>query len=272
MPLFRRPRGQHLIPGACANTDFIHFDSSSSDDQPSSSDRRAARNDKYNAARNANDLAARNGNNGITPIGSLDADNATVLGGMPIGDHTLRTQDIEDNGGTSYRPSFLHAVESFCKNMVTGKKWLLLLTVFMLATAYLVSEPFYGPILGTKHGLLPVRSGLRHTLDNGMPAPVNSADDHCHQRLEDLESRVFKLTNEKPVHADKYQVDYFDPFNQAVTWPKYTSPEKMRKVGGWMGFFDKEVPFKYVIRISSFSDLFLPFPLGTKRAIAPRFP
>ena len=172
---------------------------------------------------------------------------------MNVDDVTLRntTQDAEDISASSFRPSFLHAVETLYNNMNNGKKWLMLLTVLILAVAYLVSESFNGPFFGAKHGLLPVRFTLRNIVANDMTAASGKPDavvidNSLRQRLDIVEAQLLKLTHEIPESEDRYKVDYFDPRNKAVTWLKYTSPEKMRKVGGWMGIFKKQVPFRYV--------------------------
>ena len=56
--------------------------------------------------------------------------------------------------------------------------------------------------------------------------------------------RNLHIAKENSIYGGKATVDWFHPSNMAVTISKYTSPEKKRKVGGWLGFFQKEVPFK----------------------------
>lgn len=74
---------------------------------------------------------------------------------------------------------------------------------------------------------------------------LDNVDISFRQELANLEQRILQLSNEQEIAATeaKYKMDWFDPRNDAVTLPKYTSPEKMREVDGWMGLLTKKVPF-----------------------------
>lgn len=74
---------------------------------------------------------------------------------------------------------------------------------------------------------------------------LENFDSSIRHELANLEQRILELSNEQEISATeaKYKMDWFDPRNDAVTVPKYTSPEKMREVDGWMGLFTKKVPF-----------------------------
>ena len=65
-------------------------------------------------------------------------------------------------------------------------------------------------------------------------------------RLNIIEEKLLNLGEQQEfsVFGGKQSVDWFDPRNMAVTIPKYTSPEKMRDVSGWLRFFKKQVPFR----------------------------
>ena len=74
---------------------------------------------------------------------------------------------------------------------------------------------------------------------------LENVDISIRHELANLEQRILELSNEQEISATeaKYKMDWFDPRNDAVTLPKYTSPEKMREVEGWMGLFRKKIPF-----------------------------
>lgn len=147
------------------------------------------------------------------------ADNATVLNPFP--DVTLRHTNTEGESHTRFHPNL--------------KSWI----GALIAVLLIIGFSFYPPILGgSKHLSVPTDTSV-------------SKDNAVLQRLDRLEARMSVFDNIIPVIeqvsvAEQYQVDYFDPRIGAVTWPKYTSPEKMRQVGGWMGFFKKQVPLRYV--------------------------
>ena len=66
------------------------------------------------------------------------------------------------------------------------------------------------------------------------------------QRIVSLEEKLLNLHEQKEfaIYGGKPTVDWFHASNMAVTISKYTSPEKMRKVGGFLGLFQRKVPFK----------------------------
>ena len=122
-------------------------------------------------------------------------------------------------------------------------------TGILVLFAFLFFEILAGPIFGSDHDMFPMRSEFRGFVTNSMTAVLGNSkvvvhDNILRQRVDDMEAQLSKLTNEGLVSDNMYKVDYFDPRNKAVTWPYYTSPEKMRDVGGWMGLFKKQVPFK----------------------------
>ena len=63
------------------------------------------------------------------------------------------------------------------------------------------------------------------------------------QRLDTLEGKYVKL-EEVVYNQPRPQLDYFAPQNDAVVIPKFTSPEKKRKVAGFLGLFKNEVGLK----------------------------
>ncbi|KAL8796155.1 MAG: hypothetical protein Q9195_001488 [Heterodermia aff. obscurata] len=71
---------------------------------------------------------------------------------------------------------------------------------------------------------------------------------HRH-RMDIIEQKLLNLPDdyeEFSIFRGKPSVDWFHPSNKAVVISKYTSPEKMRKVGGWLGLFKKKVAFNAV--------------------------
>ena len=146
---------------------------------------------------------------------------------------------------------FFEFLRASSRSISFQKKWLLLLTAIVLAMAILLSDIFAGPILGAQYDLLSIRNDLRKVLSNGMTIakelPHRVIDsDALTQRLDYVEAQLSKLTNDAPTFEEKYKIDYFDPRNEATTWPKYTSPEKMRPASGWKSFLYSEVPYRYV--------------------------
>ena len=186
---------------------------SSSGDNRARSNHGAARSSKGDVGRNivSGNLLAENPN--------VNADNATVPNLSP--DVTLRHTKTEDDSHARFRPDL--------------KAWIGAIIALILIISFVTYPPSFG---GSKHSSV-------HT-DTSV-----SNEDTLIQRLDRLEALVAGHDNFIPgidqvSIAEQYQVDYFDPRNGAVTWPKYTSPEKMRKVGGWMGLFKKQVPLRYV--------------------------
>ena len=74
---------------------------------------------------------------------------------------------------------------------------------------------------------------------------IDSMEEMSRQQIDSMERKLQGMQNDMQyaVYAQKLAVDWFDPRNMAVTISKYTSPEKMRDVGGWLGLFKKQVPF-----------------------------
>ena len=176
------------------------------------SNNRAARGDKGEVGRNNVGGHVPNENSNV------QIDNGTLLIRSP--DVTLRHNIAEGDSRTRFRPNL--------------KAWVGAIVVMFLIIS-LTNAPFFE---GSKHHSVSTETSVL----NG---------DAINQRLDQLELRMSDYDNFMPVIdqvsvAEKYQVDYFDPRHGAVSWPKYTSPEKMRKVGGWMGLFQKQVPFRYV--------------------------
>ena len=63
------------------------------------------------------------------------------------------------------------------------------------------------------------------------------------QRLDTLEEKYVRL-EENVYNQPRPQLDYFAPQNDAVVIPKLTSPEKKRKVTGFLGLFKTEIGLK----------------------------
>ena len=74
---------------------------------------------------------------------------------------------------------------------------------------------------------------------------IDSIEAMSRQQIDGMDRKLQGMQNDMQytVYAQKLAVDWFDPRNMAVTISKYTSPEKMRDVGGWMGLFKKQAPF-----------------------------
>ena len=79
-------------------------------------------------------------------------------------------------------------------------------------------------------------------LDEGVRQQFERQD----HRMVSLEEKLLNLHDQKEfaIYGGKPAVDWFHASNMAVTISKYTSPEKMRKVGGFLGLFQKKVAFK----------------------------
>ena len=196
------------IAGEFPETASAH--GSSSGDDMAHSNRRAARSNKGNVGLNAF--------SGNIPEESrnMDAENATALN--LLADVTLRNTNTEGESRTSFHPNL--------------KAWIGAIVAVLVIICLFASPPLPGGSLS-------------------VPTDKTVLNQDALQRLDHLEARMSEYDNfihlvDQVNVAEQYQVDYFDPRQGAVTWPKYTSPEKMRKVGGWMGFFQKQVPFRYV--------------------------
>lgn len=133
-----------------------------------------------------------------------------------------------------------------------AKKWLFYLGLTLFALACLVALSYYSFLLlgldrftrdGRQYGDL-VKG--QESLVKGQES-LNHRDEGFNHRMNSFEEKLLSLhdTKEYSIYGGgKASVDWFHPSNMAVTISKYTSPEKMRKVGGWFGLFQKQVAFK----------------------------
>ena len=115
---------------------------------------------------------------------------------------------------------------------------------------------YRGPLLGQENDFLPFRHGLHcissyDCLKKAQPqlARVQPELDRVTNLVDDL-TRRFNLLN---VHVPRTYapsgIDYFAPQNNAEIVPKLTSPEKKRKVTGFMQLFKKDEEFNKVQKI-----------------------
>ena len=148
-------------------------------------------------------------------------------------------------------------------------RWLSYLVLVMLTAACLAAFTYYSTVLikyeyttrtgGKIHAL----DGKIHSLDGNVQAldgnfqafvqgheslvqQVARYDEILNHRMDSMEERLLNLKDHEDlsIFGGKQSVDWFHPSNMAVTISKYTSPEKLRKVGGWLGLFKKQAAFK----------------------------
>ena len=140
------------------------------------------------------------------------------------------------------------------------KQWVIYFLLGLLVIASTSPVLYYGTYLGVKYGIIKGIGGklqaivsahdsLVHRFDTdhqSLVQEINTGDNNLQEQIYRLDQRISEIINDQQITAieTQYGVDWFDPRNDAVTFPPLTSPEKMRTVRGWMGLFRKQVPFK----------------------------
>ena len=141
-------------------------------------------------------------------------------------------------------------------------RWLSYLVLVMLTAACLAAFTYYSTVL-IKYEYTTRTGGKIHALDGNVQALVQGQeslaqqdeeirqqmflrDESLNHRMDSMEERLLNLKDHEDlsVFGGKQSVDWFHPSNMAVTISKYTSPEKLRKVGGWLGLFKRQAAFK----------------------------
>ena len=141
-------------------------------------------------------------------------------------------------------------------------RWLSYLVLVMLTAACLAAFTYYSTVL-IKYEYTTRTGGKIHALDGNVQAldgnvqalvqgheslvqQVARYDEILNHRMDSMEERLLNLKDHEDLSffGGKQSVDWFHPSNMAVTISKYTSPEKLRKVGGWLGLFKSQAAFK----------------------------
>ena len=124
----------------------------------------------------------------------------------------------------------------------------ILLCVATIATALYWMYYLVASALGQNRDIFHFRLSVPSVASQTPKCPDCPVIDDRHakiseQRLDTLEGKFVKL-EEVVYKQPRPELDYFAPQNDAVVVPKFTSPEKKRKVTGFFGLFKTEVGLK----------------------------